>query len=79
MAAQKAAKRDVTYNCNSIKIPSLMRKGPIVVATCCVLHNLCETNGDNFDEDWLKMITAVLVEEIVLLQVQRLDKLPEMF
>ena len=29
MAAQKAAKRDVTYNCNSIKIPSLMRKGPI--------------------------------------------------
>ena len=30
MAAQKAAKRDVTYNCNSIKIPLLMRKGPIV-------------------------------------------------
>ena len=27
---------------------------PIVVAACCVLHNLCETNDDNFDEDWLE-------------------------
>ena len=27
---------------------------PIVVAACCVLHNICEKNGDRFDEEWLE-------------------------
>ena len=27
---------------------------PTVVAACCVLHNICEMNGDSFDEGWLE-------------------------
>ena len=26
---------------------------PELVAACCVLHNLCEIHGDQFDEEWL--------------------------
>ena len=26
---------------------------PELVAACCVLHNICETQGDAFDEEWL--------------------------
>ena len=24
-----------------------------VVATCCVLHNICEVHGEEFGEEWL--------------------------
>ena len=30
---------------------------PKLVAVCCVLHNICETHGDNFDEDWMQDVT----------------------
>lgn len=25
---------------------------PTLATACCVLHNICEINGDEFDEDW---------------------------
>ena len=25
---------------------------PVVVATACVLHNLCEIHGESFDDSW---------------------------
>ena len=27
---------------------------PELVASCCVLHNICEIHGDSFDNDWLE-------------------------
>lgn len=29
---------------------------PNVIAACCVLHNLCETHGDSFNEEWLQEV-----------------------
>ena len=29
---------------------------PMVVTTCCILHNMCEKQGDAFDSDWLSDI-----------------------
>ena len=29
---------------------------PEVVASCCVLHNICEVHGDSFNNDWLEGI-----------------------
>ena len=26
----------------------------VVVAACCVLHNICETHGDTFNEEWIE-------------------------
>ena len=26
---------------------------PVVVAACCVLHNICEVHSENFDNEWL--------------------------
>ena len=26
---------------------------PTPVSACCILHNLCEVHGDDFDDDWL--------------------------
>ena len=25
---------------------------PIIIAACCVLHNLCERNRDEYDDAW---------------------------
>ena len=25
---------------------------PTLVSACCILHNLCEVHGDDFDDDW---------------------------
>ena len=25
-----------------------------LVAACCVLHNICESRDENFDEDWMQ-------------------------
>ena len=27
---------------------------PKVVAACCILHNICEVHGEEFDERWLE-------------------------
>ena len=27
---------------------------PELVAACCVLHNICETQGDTFDDQWME-------------------------
>ena len=27
---------------------------PELVTACCVLHNLCEINGELFDSDWIE-------------------------
>lgn len=35
---------------------------PQVVAACCVLHNICEIHGDNFDEQWMEGGEAENVE-----------------
>ena len=31
-----------------------MEDVPDVVGACCVLHNICQTLGDAFDEHWLE-------------------------
>ena len=30
---------------------------PKLVAACCVLHNICEIHGENFNEEWLDGVT----------------------
>ena len=25
---------------------------PTTVSACCILHNLCEVHGDDFDDNW---------------------------
>ena len=30
---------------------------PKLVAACCVLHNICETRGDSFNEEWMQDVT----------------------
>ena len=25
---------------------------PTLVSACCILHNLCEVHGNDFDDDW---------------------------
>ena len=27
---------------------------PTLVTACCILHNLCETHGNSFDDNWLE-------------------------
>lgn len=33
---------------------------PNVVAACCVLHNICEIHGDEFNNQWLQEIEEAL-------------------
>ena len=33
-----------------------IRDLPKLVATCCVLHNVCEIHGETFDEEWMSDI-----------------------
>ena len=37
-----------------IKQNMFVENVPCVVVACCVLHNICEIHGDNFDEDWIE-------------------------
>lgn len=32
----------------------LVRNVPFIVAACCVLHNICEVHGDDFNDEWLE-------------------------
>ena len=34
---------------------------PTVVAACCVLHNICETRGENFEDQWMQDVDNVLL------------------
>ena len=36
-----------------IRLDMSMEKIPIVIAACCVLHNLCEIHGEIFLESWI--------------------------
>ena len=38
---------------------------PTLATACCVLHNICETHGDEFDEQWF------VSDESMPLQVPR--------
>nr|XP_055049367.1 uncharacterized protein LOC129434466 [Misgurnus anguillicaudatus] len=31
-----------------------LKRVPVVVTACCILHNLCEQNGETFDNEWLQ-------------------------
>ena len=35
----------------------VIRDLPKLVATCCVLHNLCEIHGEIFNEEWMRAVT----------------------
>ena len=32
---------------------------PNVVLACCILHNVCEIHGDEFNEEWLEDLDLV--------------------
>ena len=36
-----------------------VKRVPYVVAACCVLHNICEIHGEEFDENWLLEVREV--------------------
>ena len=33
---------------------------PTVVGACCILHNICQIHGDNFNDKWLNEINDVV-------------------
>lgn len=35
---------------------------PVMVGTCCVLHNICEINNEEYNEDWLDNENLQIVE-----------------
>ena len=37
---------------NDVQVQDL----PYLVASCCVLHNICEIHGESFDEEWMTVI-----------------------
>ena len=37
---------------------------PELVAACCVLHNICEIHGENFNEDWLHDLDTNNVDQV---------------
>ena len=37
---------------------------PTLVTACCVLHNLCEMQGDICEEEWIQRISNIEREEI---------------
>lgn len=36
-----------------------VKRVPYVVAACCILHNICEIHGEEFDENWLLEVREV--------------------
>lgn len=35
---------------------------PVMVGACCVLHNICEINNEEYNEDWLDNENLQIVE-----------------
>ena len=31
------------------------------MAACCALHNICETRGENFEDQWMQDVDNVLL------------------
>lgn len=42
------------WRCLLKKMDVSISRVPTIVSGCCVLHNLCESQGDEFLEDWME-------------------------
>ena len=42
------------WRCLSKRTDTEISDLPDLIATSCVLHNLCEIHGERFNEEWLK-------------------------
>ena len=50
-----------------------------VVATCCVLHNICETRGETFDEDLMEGVESQRESPLQLTMLLNQQKLLQVF
>ena len=50
------------FRCLLTRNNTTLKYLPSKIASCCVLHNLCETRGDEFQEEWLDT-TEVTADE----------------
>ena len=50
------------FRCLLTRNNTILKYLPSKIASCCVLHNLCETRGDEFLEEWLDT-TEVTADE----------------
>ena len=46
------------WRCLLKKLEVYINNAPVVVAACCILHNICEIHGDEFDHRWLEEAQA---------------------
>ena len=46
------------WRCLLKRLDVCVRDVPKLVATCCVLHNVCEVRGDTFNEEWLEGVES---------------------
>ena len=44
------------FRCLLTRNNTTLKYLPSKIASCCVLHNLCETRGDGFHEEWLDTV-----------------------
>lgn len=42
------------FRCLLKRNDTSLQKLPVKIAACCVLHNICETNGEKFNTEWLQ-------------------------
>ena len=45
------------------KIDMHVNNVPNVVLACCILHNVCEIHGDEFNEEWLEDLDLVQLDD----------------
>lgn len=50
-----------------------MENVPNVVASCCVLHNICEIHGDEFNDEWLEDTQDGSNSEVTVLNSNNTD------